>query len=192
MTINISNLTVNINAPSGTIVGLLTAHDASGTAIPCNFTLTKNSAGFFAISGNSLITAFSGSIFAGIYSVRVHASGTNTRFSGNAVFNITVNMAPSPPPPPPSPVPIAIALTPANSTMADNAGVGTLIATATVTMSDGSTFTGTLTTSETNFFAIEGLNIVTARALTSADDGTHTTVITASQGSHSLSQRFSI
>jgi hypothetical protein len=50
--------------------------------------LTKNSAGFFAISGNNLVTAFSGSFSAGNYSVRVHATGTNTRFSGNAVFNI--------------------------------------------------------------------------------------------------------
>ena len=87
MTISISNLTVNNNAPASTVVGVLTAHDASGTDIPCNFILTKNSAGFFAISGNSLITAFSGSILAGNYSVRVHATGTNTRFGGNPMFN---------------------------------------------------------------------------------------------------------
>jgi hypothetical protein len=61
MTISISNSTFNNNAPAGTIVGVLTAQDASGTVTPCNFTLTKNSAGFFAISRNSLITAFSGS-----------------------------------------------------------------------------------------------------------------------------------
>jgi len=56
MTISISSLTVNNNAPASTVVGVLTARDESGTIIPCNFTLTKNSAGFFAISGNSLVT----------------------------------------------------------------------------------------------------------------------------------------
>ena len=87
MTVSISNLIINNNAPAGTVVGVLTAQDTSGTAIPCNFILTKNSAGFFAISGSSLVTARA-SILAGNYSVRVHATGTNTRFSGNAVFNL--------------------------------------------------------------------------------------------------------
>jgi hypothetical protein len=105
MTISISNLTVNNNAPAGTVVGVLTALDASGVVIPCNFTLTKNSSGFFAISGNNLITAFSGSILAGNYSVRVRATGTNTRFGGNAVFNVAVVVAAPPPPPPPPPTP---------------------------------------------------------------------------------------
>jgi acyl CoA:acetate/3-ketoacid CoA transferase len=90
MTVSISNLTINNNALAGTVIGVLTAQDASGTVVPCSFTLTKNSAGFFAISGNSLVTAFSGTILAGNYSVRVHATGTNTRFSGNATFNITL------------------------------------------------------------------------------------------------------
>jgi hypothetical protein len=59
-------------------------------------------------------------------------------------------------------------------------------------MSDGSQFNGTLTTRDTTFFGISELNIVTARAFTSADDGTHSTVITASQGGQSLSMEFSI
>jgi hypothetical protein len=59
-------------------------------------------------------------------------------------------------------------------------------------MSDGTQFKGTLTPSNTNIFAISGMQIVTARALTSADDGTQSTVITASQGSQSLSMEFSV
>jgi hypothetical protein len=59
-------------------------------------------------------------------------------------------------------------------------------------MSDGSQFGGTLTTSDASFFAISGLDIVTARALTSTDEGTHTTTITAQQGGQSLSAGFSI
>ena len=61
MTIQINNLTVNNNAPRATIIGVLAAYDASGTVIPCTFTLKQSSAGLFAISGNNLVTAFSGS-----------------------------------------------------------------------------------------------------------------------------------
>jgi hypothetical protein len=415
MTISISNLTVNNNVPAGTVIGVLTAYDASSNVIPCNFTLTKNSAGFFAISGNSLVTERA-SILAGIYSVRVHANGTTTRFSGSAVFHVAVNIATAPPPPPPPAppppapppppsgptaewtltqasvsaatvadasgngnagtvvngpltfgamganfngqqyvdstltvtssaltvsvwfnaanlsnaanprlvanshtdidakgfqlmfnsggasgffdvgngtaegraswsqqlaagtwyhyvgvydgatvsaylngvqvatasfaggaiaagagpdiniarnpayagdyfigaisdvriykrallaaqvlalyqavtppapgTPTAITLSPASATTPDNAPAGTVLSTATVTMSDGSQFAGTLTSSDTSgFLAISGLNIVTARALTPADDGTHSTTITATQGGQSVSMDLSI
>src|SRR6516225_2083766 len=102
MTITISNLTVAQNAPAGTIVGVLTASD-TGVIIPCNFILSKKSSGFFAISSNDLITAWSGSIAPGYYSVRVHAVGISKRFSGSATFIVTVTDAPPPPPPPPPP-----------------------------------------------------------------------------------------
>ena len=93
----------------------------------------------------------------------------------------------------PSPTPTAITLSSASATTPDNAAAGTVLTTATVTMSDGSQFTGTLSSSDTSgFFAISGLNIVTARALTSADDGAHSTTITASQGGQSVSMEFSI
>jgi hypothetical protein len=49
-----------------------------------------------------------------------------------------------------------------------------------------------MTTSNMSFLAISGLNIVTAQALTSADDGTQSTVITASEGAQSLSVEFSV
>jgi hypothetical protein len=103
--------------------------------------------------------------------------------STHTVWTITVV-------PPASPT--AITLSTPNPTIADNAPAGTLLATATVTMSDGSQFAGTLTSSDTNFFAISGLNIVTARAFKPTDDGTHSTVITASQGGQSFSREFSV
>jgi hypothetical protein len=90
------------------------------------------------------------------------------------------------------PTPTAITLTLASPSIPDNSPAGTLIATANVTMSDGSQFKGTLTTSNTDIYAISGLNIVTARALTPADDGTHPTVITASQAGQAFSMEFSI
>jgi hypothetical protein len=88
--------------------------------------------------------------------------------------------------------PTAITLTPASVTIPDNAPAGTLVATANVTMSDGFQFRGTLTTINANLFAISGMNIVTARALTAADDGAFSTVITASQGGQAFSVEFSV
>jgi hypothetical protein len=86
--------------------------------------------------------------------------------------------------------PTVITLTPVALSIQDNAPAGTVIAIASVVMSDGSQFTGTLTSSDP-FFAISGMKIVTARALTAADDGKHTTTITAQQGSQIISARLS-
>ena len=58
-------------------------------------------------------------------------------------------------------------------------------------MSHGAPFTGSLMTSDTDFFAISGLNIVTARALTSKDDGVHTTTIVAHQAGQTVASGFS-
>jgi hypothetical protein len=141
MTISISNLSINNTAPTGTVIGVLTAQDASGTIIPCSFTLTKNSAGFFAISGNSLVTARA-PILAGTYSVRVHANGTSVRFGSSCVFNISVNIAAPPPPPPPlQPV---ITVTPSTPTVPDTTPLGAVVATFSVAMNDGSLFGGTV------------------------------------------------
>jgi hypothetical protein len=90
MTITISNLKVADNAPAKTTVGTLTARDARGRIIPCNFTLKKGSSSYFAISSNNLITAWTGSIAPGSYPVYIRANGINTRFSGSATFTITV------------------------------------------------------------------------------------------------------
>jgi hypothetical protein len=184
MSIVISNLTVQNNAASGTVIGVLTAQHAS-TVIPCAYSLTKGSTGLFAIAGNQLVTAWNTPAVPEFYSVRIYAL-TNESFSGSAtlVINVVTSTsspppaAPPPPPPPapPSPIPTAITLSPASATTPDNAPAGTVLTTAAVTMSDGS--------------QISGLNLMTGRALTSADDGTHST--TASQGGQSISVEFSI
>ena len=128
---------------------------------------------------------YAGDYFIGaIYDVRIY----NLALSAAEILALYQAVTP----PPPS-TPTAITLSPASATTPDNAPAGTVLTTATVTMSDGSQFTGTLTSSDTSgFFAISGLNIVTARALTSADDGTHSTTITASQGGQSVSLELSI
>jgi hypothetical protein len=102
MAISISNLTIGNNAAGGTAIGVLSAMDATGTVIPCNFVLTKNSAGFFAISDNKLVTAWSGAIAAGNYSVRIQAIGTTSSFSARATFSIAVTASATPAPPLPA------------------------------------------------------------------------------------------
>jgi hypothetical protein len=89
MAISIDRLTVSTKALVGGTIGVVTVRDASGTALTSEYTLTKNSAGFFAMSGNNLVTA-RGSIPVGNYSVRIHAVSTNIWFSGNANFVIAV------------------------------------------------------------------------------------------------------
>jgi hypothetical protein len=59
-------------------------------------------------------------------------------------------------------------------------------------MPAGTVVTGTSTTSNTDLFAMSGMNIVTAWAFTSTDDGFHSTVITASQSSQSFSLGVSV
>lgn len=77
----------------------------------------------------------------------------------------------------PSIVPASIMLEPSNVTLLDTVPKGTLVSTAKVTMSDGSTnYGGTLTVSDPQF-TVQGLNIITAAPLT--PDGTRTITVTA-------------
>jgi hypothetical protein len=183
MTITISNLRVADNAPAGTIIGMLTATNAPGTVIPCNFMLTKKSAGYFAISGANLITQWTGSIAPGYYSVRVRANGINSRFSGSATFTITVGAADGTPP-----TPTGIVFIPANASLPDNSVAGTTVATVSVSMSDGSAFSGTLVAAPPTIVAVAGgTRLVLARALTAADDGPHQWSVAGTQNGVTVS-----
>jgi hypothetical protein len=69
----------------------------------------------------------------------------------------------------------------ADATLPDNAVAGTPVAAVSVSMSDGSQFVGTLEVEPEDMVTMAGNNIVLARNLTSADGGTHTWTITATQ-----------
>src|SRR6266481_7640670 len=114
MTITISNLKVADNAPSGTVVGSLTAMDDKGTVIPCNFMLTKQAAGYFGIVADDLVTAWAGPIKPGNYPVTVRANGITTRFSEHATFTIEVTAAE------PLPVPTGVKFNPVKTSLKDN------------------------------------------------------------------------
>lgn len=79
---------------------------------------------------------------------------------------------------PPTPTPSSIALSPSSIQIQDNATGGSIVSRATVTMSDGSTASNcTLSTSDTSYYTISGMNVVLAHGLSQADDGQHNTVI---------------
>jgi len=84
------------------------------------------------------------------------------------------------------PHPTTITITPVITKIPDSASAGTVIATVAVSVSHGDSFSGLLMTSDTGFFAVSGMNIVTARALTPHDDGTHTAMVTAHQGGQTV------
>jgi hypothetical protein len=179
MTITINDLTVTSNAPTGTTVGVLTATDALGSIISCNFTLTKEAAGFFAISANNLITVWIGSIAPGYYPVRVRANGVNIRFSGSATFIVTVGAAPTP---------TGITFNPTTASLADDAAAGTTVAATSVSMSDGSVFSGALTASPADTVAIsDNTHLVLARGLQPADDGPQQWMVGATQNGVTVS-----
>jgi hypothetical protein len=87
--ISINNSTVSTNAAAGAVVGTLTLMNSNLVGLSANFILTKNAAGFFAVSGRSLVTV-KALIPPGLYSVKVKAVGTKDWMDGNAMFVITV------------------------------------------------------------------------------------------------------
>src|SRR5262249_23228513 len=177
MTITINNLTVPANAPTGTTVGVLTARDVPGSVIPCNFALTKQAGGFFAISANNLVTVWTGSIAPGFYPLRVRANGINTRFRSSATFIVTVGAVQST-----GPTPTGITFDPATASLSDDATASTTVATVSVSMSDGSVFSGALNASPPDTVAIsDNKRVGLARALTAADNGSHQWSVAATQ-----------
>ena len=72
MTVYLNNPNVVTNVPAGTVVGTLSTTQGN-TSIPCAFSLMKNPNNYFAINGDNLVTAQSGPMVAGFYSVQIDA-----------------------------------------------------------------------------------------------------------------------
>jgi len=88
--IGVNNLTISTKAAAGSVVGTLSLYGATLAQMPnVNFTLTKNAAGFFGISGSNIVT-MSPMIPPGLYSVRVNVVATKVWIDDNARFTITV------------------------------------------------------------------------------------------------------
>jgi hypothetical protein len=87
--------------------------------------------------------------------------------------------------------PMAIAFEPPTAKIPDNSPAGFVIAKAVITTAGGP-FAGTLAIAGDPIFAVNGMNIVLARALTPADDGTHNATVTAATPTHALVARFAV
>jgi len=91
MAISITNLTVSTKVPNGATIGTLALVDETAKNQIANFTLTPDSAGFFGISGNNLVTV-RGGIPPGNYSIQVFGNAEFVRLSCEATFVIGVTM----------------------------------------------------------------------------------------------------
>lgn len=89
MTLMISKLAVSTKAPVGTVIGALALYDNTGTSRVANYISDENSAAFFGITGNQLLT-LRASIPPGYYGVQIYANAENVCLSGEAAFVVTV------------------------------------------------------------------------------------------------------
>ncbi len=76
--------------------------------------------------------------------------------------------------------PAAISFSPTSVSVPDDSTTGTILATVSVTMSDGSPFAGTITSSN-SLISVSGMNLILSRDLTPADDGSPAVTISATQ-----------
>jgi hypothetical protein len=166
------------NSAMGTSLSAIAVAMSDGSAFAGSLSIAANN--MVAISGNNAVLARAMSVSDdGAHSVVITA--TQGGSSKTASLAITV-AAVSPPPPPPPAHTLVLSLT-APAQILDSSPKGTVISTATVKYSDGTLPAAvTLTSSDPTFLAVNGMQLVLARALTSADDGTHHVTITASDG----------
>jgi hypothetical protein len=90
MTLMISNLTVSTNAPVGAVIGALALYDATAVSRVANYISDENSAGYFGINGNHLVTQRA-SIPPGYYGVQIYANAENVSLCGEGAFVVTVS-----------------------------------------------------------------------------------------------------
>jgi hypothetical protein len=115
---------------------------------------------------------------AGQYEVRFLLNNTTTLGAVSPPITVTGTA----PPPPPT---LVLSISPPAPRISDTAPMGTVVATIGVKYSDGTPAAVTLTSSMPTLFAVNGMNVVLARALTIADAGpnetdrTYNVVITA-------------
>ena len=107
--------------------------------------------------------------------------------TASLAFTIT---SPTVTPPPVVATPKSVTLTPATASLPDNTATGAVLASVGVTMSDNSTFGGTLAVPTNDMVGVSGGKLTLTRALAAADDGVHNFVVTATQGGASANATF--
>jgi predicted regulator of Ras-like GTPase activity (Roadblock/LC7/MglB family) len=138
-------------------------------------TLAANPSGTVAISGTNLVLARAlTAADNGPHQWGVTVTQNGVTVSGSIAVQVNA-------------VPSSATCTPSSASLPDNAAGGTVVAAIAVAMSDGSAFTGALAASPAGTVAISGNKLVLARALTSADNGSHQWGVTATQNGVTVS-----
>jgi hypothetical protein len=116
---------------------------------------------------------------AGQYEVRFFPNNSFTVAATSAAIRVQIAAPP--------PVPTSVTLTPASVSLPDNSPAGTPVSTVAVEMSDGSAFAGALTIGVNNMVVLSGSTVALTRALTAADDGAQSFLITATENAGTAS-----
>ena len=114
---------------------------------------------------------------AGQYEVRFFPNNSFSLGATSAAITVQIT----------APVPTSVTLTPASVSLPDNSPAGTPVSTVAVVMSDKSAFAGTLTIGANNMIALSRSTVALTRALTAADNGAQSFLITATENAWTAS-----
>ena len=161
------------NAATGNAVAAVSVAMSDGSTFAG--TLVASPAGTVAMSGNTLVLA-RGLTPAddGSHQWKVAATQNGVTVSGTIQVQVTAT-------------PSGLTFTPIAATLPDNAVAGAAVAAVSVTMSDGSPFSGSLAASPVGTVTMSDNQLVLARGLTPADDGSHQWSVSATQNGVTVS-----
>jgi hypothetical protein len=90
MSLALNNFKVSATAAAGTVVGALALYNANAVAMQAEYILGEDSAGFFAVSGNNIVT-MSPNLPVGNYCLEVVGVGKATYWKAKGYFVVTVS-----------------------------------------------------------------------------------------------------
>src|SRR5580704_3704524 len=114
---------------------------------------------------------------AGQYEVRFFPNNSFSLGATSAAITVQIT----------APVPTSVTLTPASVSLPDNSPAGTPVSIVAVAMSDKSAFAGMLTIGANNMIALSQSTVALTRALTAADNGAQSFLITATENAGTAS-----
>jgi hypothetical protein len=155
------------NAAAGTTVAAVSVAMSNGSAFTGS--LAASPVGTVTMSGNKLVLA-RGLTSADDGSHQWSVAATQNGMTASGAISVQLNATPT-----------GVAFAPTTALLPDNAAAGTTVAAVSVAMSNGSAFSGSLAASPAGTVTMSGNKLVLARALTSADDGSHQWSVAATQ-----------
>lgn len=160
------------NTAAGAVVSAISVAMSDGSAFSGALMIAANN--MVGLSGGkAVLTRGLAASDDGAHSFVITASQGNVSKSAALAINVTAT----------APSGLVLSLSPLPAQINDDSPAGMVLSTATVTYTDGTVPTSiSLTSSAPTFVAVKGMQLVLARALTAADDGSHNVTIQASDG----------